>query len=118
MRWDFSASYEDKKKILLEAYHRAFKAVEKQIHEEKISEDEAYQIACKYWDYTPGDVDEETGFELFVSPPSLNVDENTGKSYYYAMLRWWVEDSDFPHASTVDWVYIDTETGECSFDTP
>lgn len=92
--------------------------VEKQTHEQKISEDDAYQIACKYWDYTPGDVDEETGFELSVSPPSLNTDENTGKSYYYVMLRWWVEDSNFPHASTVDWVYIDAETGECSFDTP
>ena len=116
--WDFSVSYEDKKKILLDAYHSAFKAVEKQTHEQKISEDDAYQIACKYWDYTPGDVDEETGFDLSVSPPSLNTDENTGKLYYYVMLRWWVEDPNFPHASTVDWVYIDAETGACSFDTP
>jgi len=52
---------------------------EKQTYKVKISEEEAFQIACEYWGYTSGDVGEETGFDLSVSPPSLNKDKNTGK---------------------------------------
>jgi len=93
--------------------------VELQTHAVNISQDQAYQIACDYWDFTPGDVDGETGFEMFVTDGGTVESQSTGKTYYYYLLRWWVDsDPDSAHMSTCDWIYIDAETGECFFDTP
>lgn len=88
-------------------------------HTINISEDEAYQIACDYWNYKLGDVSSETGFELFVVPEyggELHEISSTGKSYYSYMLRWLVVDSEDKSntwMSTCDIIYIDAETGEC-----
>ena len=89
-------------------------------HTVNISEDEAYQIACDYWDYKPGDVSSETGFELFVEPEygggGLRTISSTGKSYYSYRLRWLVvdiKDESNTWMSTCDMIFIDAETGEC-----
>lgn len=93
--------------------------VEIQAHAINISQEEAYQIACDYWDFTPGDVPDETGFELFVSYDTTITSQNSGKTYYCYLLRWMVDaGSDTAHLSTCDWVYIDAESGECSFEAP
>ena len=93
--------------------------VEIQAHAINISQEEAYQIACDYWDFTPGDVEDETGFELFVSYDTTITSQNSGKTYYCYLLRWMVDaGSDTAHLSTCDWVYIDAESGECSFEAP
>lgn len=93
--------------------------VEIQTHAINISQEEAYQIACDYWDFTPGDVSDETGFELFVTYDTTITSQNSGKTYYCYLLRWMVDaGSDTAHLSTCDWVYIDAESGECSFDEP
>lgn len=84
-----------------------------------ISEDDAYQIACDYWSYSPGDVSPETGFELFVVPEyggGLREVPSTGKSYYSYMLQWLVVDPENESntwMSTCDIIFIDAETGEC-----
>lgn len=93
--------------------------VESNTHTINISEDEAYQIACDYWNYEPGDISAETGFELFVVPEyggGLREISSTGKSYYSYMLRWLVvdpEDTSNTWMSTCDIIFIDAETGEC-----
>lgn len=93
--------------------------VESNTHTINISEDEAYQIACDYWNYEPGDISTETGFELFVVPEyggGLREISSTGKSYYSYMLRWLVvdpEDTSNTWMSTCDIIFIDAETGEC-----
>ena len=93
--------------------------VEIQAHAINISQEEAYQIACDYWDFTPGDVADETGFELFVSYDTTITSQNSGKTYYCYLLRWMVDaGSDTAHLSSCDWVYIDAESGECSFEAP
>lgn len=93
--------------------------VEIQAHAINISQEEAYQIACDYWDFTPGDVADETGFELFVSYDTTITSQNSGKTYFCYLLRWMVDaGSDTAHLSTCDWVYIDAESGECSFEAP
>ena len=93
--------------------------VEIQAHAINISQEEAYQIACDYWDFTPGDVADDTGFELFVSYDTTITSQNSGKTYYCYLLRWMVDaGSDTAHLSTCDWVYIDAESGECSFEAP
>lgn len=93
--------------------------VEIQAHAINISQEEAYQIACDYWDFTPGDVADETGFELFVSYDTTITSQNSGKTYYCYLLRWMVDaGSDTAHLSTCDLVYIDAESGECSFEAP
>lgn len=93
--------------------------VEIQAHAINISQEEAYQMACDYWDFTPGDVADETGFELFVSYDTTITSQNSGKTYYCYLLRWMVDaGSDTAHLSTCDWVYIDAESGECSFEAP
>ena len=75
--------------------------VEIQAHAINISQEEAYQIACDYWDFTPGDVADETGFELFVSYDTTITSQNSGKTYYCYLLRWMVDaGSDTAHLST------------------
>ena len=83
-------------------------------HTISLSEDDAYHIACSYWNYKSGDIDEETGFELFLINDGIVEDQNYGKSYYEFRLRWLVEN----HLSTIDTVYIDAETGNCYSDIP
>lgn len=93
--------------------------VEIQTRAINISQEEAYQIACDYWDFTPGDVSDETGFELFVTYDTTITSQNSGKTYYCYLLRWMVDaGTEMAHLSTCDWVYIDAESGECSFDEP
>ena len=84
-----------------------------------ISQDDATRIACKHWNYSPGDIAPETGFELSVVPEfggGLLEDPKTGKLYYSYMLRWLVVDSEDETNtwwSTCDIIFIDAETGEC-----
>lgn len=81
-------------------------------HAINISEDEAYQIACDYWDYSEGDVSEESSFELYLVYDGL-LEESDGNHYYAFRLRWWVPENN--RLSTVDYLYINAETGECSY---
>lgn len=85
----------------------------------KITEEEAYQIACDYWNYSEGDVSSETGFEMYVVPEygeALKEDSKTGKYYYCYLLRWLVVDENGNSwMSTCDIVHIDAETGECTY---
>lgn len=80
-------------------------------HAINISEDEAYQIACDYWDYSEGDVAEESGFELYLVFDGL-TEKADGNHYYAFRLRWLVNEG---HMSTVDYLYINAETGETSY---
>lgn len=82
-------------------------------HDTAISQDEAYQIACDYWDYTEGSVDEESGFPLFVVYGGL-TEGSDGASYHSFRLRWLIDDGGQSHASTIDTVYVNAETGACS----
>lgn len=77
-----------------------------------ISEEEAYQIACDYWNYSEGDVSSETGFDLYLVYDGL-LEESNGNHYYAFRLRWWVAENNM--LSTVDYLYINAETGECSY---
>lgn len=75
-----------------------------------ISQDEAYEIACEYYknEYgiVSGDKDEEMGYEYCVRYKSYHEDTNK----YLVTLDWLVEG----HWSTVDYIYVDAETGECT----
>lgn len=77
-----------------------------------ISETDAYDIACEYWDYTENKVDDETGYQLILSSDGLTEDRN-GKKYYAFRLRWFVPTSG--HASTLEYLYVDAETGEYKY---
>ncbi len=68
-----------------------------------ITEDEACQIACDYWNVTP-DLK-----ETFVSASAINSREGNEKKYYQVRLSWRVDN----HLSTIDMIYVDGETGEC-----
>lgn len=70
----------------------------------KINQEEALQIARKYWNCAS---DESSGFWI----QDQGTQEKNGKNYYRFALRQKVED----HWSTMDWVYIDAETGEPAF---
>lgn len=84
----------------------------------RISEEEAYLIACEYWDYTEGDVAPETGFELVVVPDpagALRTEPESGAAYYHYTLKWRVVGEDgSTWLSTCDDVRIDAKTGQCS----
>ena len=73
-----------------------------------LSQDEAYQIACDYWDYQPGDTAGEDNKELAVVYDSINTGKD-GREYYLFVLKWYVNGS----SSAVDYVYIDMENGSC-----
>ena len=85
---------------------------EKITHAINLTEDEAYQIACDYWNFKEGSVDEETGFQLFLIYDGL-TEESDGNNYYVFRLRWWVTERSA--LSTIDSLYINAETGECSY---
>lgn len=79
-----------------------------------ISAEEAYGIACEYWDYQEGDIDEETGFELYLIDDGAR--EYNGTMYYAFRLRWLVDDGEgHSWLSTVDYLYINAKTGKCSY---
>ena len=75
-----------------------------------ITEEDALRIAREYWDFSDGDVDEETGYPLTIQ--LQGEVEYDGRRYYSLVLRWLVEQS---HWSTVDFVGVDIETGECRY---
>lgn len=83
-------------------------------HNVNITEDEAYKMACDYWNYVPGSLAEETGFELFLVYDGL-IEEYDGNHYHSFRLRWLVpmEAGIGNYLSTVDYLYINAETGEC-----
>ena len=83
-------------------------------HSINISKDEAYKIAYDYWNYTPEMIDKETGFELILVYDGL-IKEYDGNNYYAFKLRWYVNEiGDYGHMSTIDFLYINAETGQCS----
>lgn len=82
-------------------------------HTVNISEEEAYRIACDYWNYEEGQVAEETGFQLYLISDGL-LEESDGNKYYAYRLRWWVPENNM--MSTIDMLYINAETGECSYE--
>ena len=84
-------------------------------HNVNITEDEAYKMACDYWNYVPGSIAEETGFELFLVYDGL-MEEYDGNHYYSFRLRWWVpmEAGIGNYLSTIDYLYINAETGKCT----
>ena len=73
-----------------------------------ITEEEACQIACDYWGYTP-DLK-----ETFVSASAINSQEGNGRNYYQVRFRWRVDN----HLSTIDMIYVDAETGACFITIP
>lgn len=82
-----------------------------------ISAEQAYATACKYWDYQEGDIAEETGFELYLIEDGTI--EKNGIMYYCFRLRWLVNDGEGKGwLSTVDYLYINAKTGECSHTYP
>ena len=85
----------------------------------RISEEEAYEIACDYWDYTEGDVAPETGFALLVVPrdgQALRHDPNTGAYCYEYTLKWRVVGEDgSTWLSVCDQVRINAQTGACAY---
>lgn len=82
-----------------------------------ISAEQAYAIACKYWDYQEGDIAEETGFELYLIEDGTI--EKNGIMYYCYRLRWLVDDGEGSGwLSTVDYLYINAKTGECNHTYP
>ena len=92
---------------LVEGYDQAFETPEPE--EIRLTEDEAKELAYQYWDYTPGDVDSETGYRLGVF--SGEMQQELGKNYYIFWMRWLVDGT---HWSTVDAVMVDASTGECA----
>lgn len=80
-----------------------------------ISEDEAYEIACEYWNYTPGCVSEDTGYKLFLVYDGQI--KKKGNQYYIFRLRWWIpEEAGWGNrTATIDSLYVNAKTGECTY---
>ena len=91
---------------LVEDYDQAPKTLEPE--QIRLTEDEAKKLACQYWDYTPGDVDPETGYQLGVF--SGEMQQESGRNYYVFWMRWLVDGSRW---STIDTIMVDASTGEC-----
>ncbi|MBQ4562088.1 MAG: hypothetical protein IJA55_07185 [Clostridia bacterium] len=71
-----------------------------------VSEERAYAIARKYWNYT--EEDEAEGSTVMVYD---GIHERSdGNTYHVFRMRWRVGSS----WSTIDYLYIDLNTGECS----
>lgn len=73
-----------------------------------MSQEDAYDMACAYWDYSEDEPD------LYLNEG--NSVEYDGTLYYVYSLSWMVysEDGSPSHLSTIDWLYINSETGKCS----
>ncbi len=89
-----------------------FNIIKNNIEDKKItlgiSEEDLFNIAEKYWGVYNGQIDEETGYPMYIYPFG-EIDFNVNKIYYEVSLRWLVENS---HLSTLDYIIIDGETGE------
>lgn len=81
-----------------------------------ITEEEANRIAYDYWDYAPGSKAEGTGFELFLVSDGL-IQKQNGNYYYAFRLQWLVTGDDLlgDHMSTCDYLFVNAETGECTY---
>lgn len=79
-----------------------------------VSFDDAMKKAQEYWDFTPGETAPETGFEIVMSTYEEKTVED-GREYYRFYLSWLVENEfgEPTHASVIDAVLVDIETGEC-----
>jgi len=69
----------------------------------KISEEDAIEIASKYWGIKSGDIDEKTGFSFLIMPvesPNENIK---------IALKWFVNNH---HYSALDMIEINPFTGE------
>ena len=77
-----------------------------------ITEEEAYELVRDYWNFIPGTIAEETGFEMFLTSFGSMKGSN-GRTYYEIRLQWLVDgDTEWGHLSTIDVMYVDAETGE------
>lgn len=77
-----------------------------------ITEEEAYELVRDYWNFIPGTIAEETGFEMFLTPFGSMKGSN-GRTYYEIRLQWLVDgDTEWGHLSTIDVMYVDAEAGE------
>jgi len=77
-----------------------------------ITEEEAYEIVRDYWNFVPGTVAEETGYELFLNSFG-SMTGSDGRTYYEIRCQWLVDgDTEWGHLSTIDMMYVDAETGE------
>lgn len=74
-----------------------------------ITEEEALKLISDYWNYTPGDIAEETGFPLYIISDGLEP-ALSGKHYYKFRMQWLVNGD---HLSTIDFAMVDAKTGEC-----
>lgn len=74
-----------------------------------LTEEEAYELAVKYWDWEPY-YDENGELVTSVSTTIASFGE-TIPGYYSFHLKWWVDD----HWSTIDSVYVNKNTGECTY---
>ena len=85
-------------------------------HAINISEDDAYKIACDYWNYIPENNTEEVEYEVFLVYDGI-TEVPDGNHYYTFRLRWWVPENSGTgyQASTIDFLYINAETGECNY---
>lgn len=69
----------------------------------QISEDDAYRIALKHWDYNPGDTDPRTGKEVVIE--KMGIVSAYADTYYY-LFRMYTIDHIFIKSA-----YIDVEDG-------
>lgn len=83
-----------------------------QEHPINLSEDEAYEIAVTYWSYTDGETDGDTGNQLYLTYSGF-YEQPDGNHYYFYLLRWMTSDGIL---STIDWVYVNAETGVCTYE--
>ena len=74
-----------------------------------ISEDNAYALACDWWEHS--DSDAQAGISIV----SDGIVESNNLSYYAYRLCWLVSNEDgTSNLSTLERLYINAETGECS----
>ncbi len=86
------------------------------VHKSGITEDEAYRIACDNWDFYEGATvtAEGTEYKLYLSANGTATGSD-GTMYYHFLLRWLTPDGIL---STIDWLYVNSETGACSYSIP
>lgn len=74
-----------------------------------LTEKEALAIAQKHWKVKPGDIDPETGFQMGMFCKGL--EKSKGKYRYEVYWTWLVDHSWW---STLDRIYVDAYSGECT----
>ncbi len=80
-----------------------------EILQEKITAEQAKEIASAYWDIRDGDRSSHNGFEFRIECNQTTAVTPRGEEVYVIRLRWFV---DGHHWSTVDTVWVNRETGE------